>query len=124
LGNAAGPPEPVLFIMDEDVDQAVGAFLAGTHQVRYAVDIFGTQTQDKLIRHWATKNGAVIVTADNELARSCRQRRRAPLIHLKDLGTEELVRVAELLSVIEAEAAVQGSTLWLQIGSTQFVVGR
>jgi predicted nuclease of predicted toxin-antitoxin system len=114
----------VLFIIDEDVDQAVGAFLASTHQVRYAVDLFGTQTKDAVIRSWARANDAVIVTGDNELARSCRQRRRAALIHLKDLGTEELVRVASLLNVIEAEASIQGTGLWIQIGTTQFVVAR
>jgi predicted nuclease of predicted toxin-antitoxin system len=114
----------VLFVIDEDVDQAVGAFLAGTHQVRYATDLFGVQTKDNVIRAWARANGAVIITADNALARSCRQRRRSPLLHLRDLGTEELVRVAELLRVIETEASLLGARFWMQIGTTQYLVAR
>ena len=114
----------MLFVIDEDVDQAVGAFLSSRHRVEFAINLFGPQTRDELIRTWARAKGAVIVSADNEMARKCRQKRRAAILHLKDLGTDELTRVAELPPVIEAEAAIQGARLWLQIGSTQFVSAR
>lgn len=110
--------------MDEDVTGAVGTFLTSSHDVRLARDIFGPQTEDRLLVSWARAQGAVLVTADNRLARPLKQSHRCACLHLRDLYTAELDRVRELLPVIEAEHRMLGSNFWMQIGSSQYVVAR
>lgn len=112
------------FLIDEDVDRAVGDFLAAGHDVHHATDVFGVQTKDPNNVAWARPNGAVLVTGDNHLARSLRQKRTCACLHLHDLNTEELRRVTELMAVIEAEYSILEGRFWMQIGSELYTVGR
>lgn len=111
-------------LIDEDVDVRVGSLLAAAHEVDYARDVFGIQTVDTTNVAWCRAQGAVLVTADNELAKKLRGSRKCACLHLRDLKTRELDRVRELLAVIEAEAAIQGERFWLQIGPDSYLVGR
>lgn len=114
----------MIFLLDEDVDVAVGVYLSGTHDVRYARTLFGIQTKDDINVAYARAQTAVLVTGDKPLARTLRQSHKAACLHLFDLGTLELARVTELLPVIEAEHRLVGGRFWMQIGSTQYVVAR
>lgn len=111
--------------MDEDIDVAVGAYLAdGGHDVRYARRVFGPQTKDANNAAWARSQDAILVTGDVELARSLRQKHTAACLHLHDLGTHQLDRVRELLPVIESEATLMGPNFWMWIKRTHYQVER
>lgn len=112
------------FLIDEDVDVRVGSFLADSHDVDHARDVFGVQTVDVTNVAWARSQGAILVTGDGALARKLRGSRQCACLHLNDLKTHELDRVRELQSVIEAEAGLQGERFWMQIGSDMYHVGR
>lgn len=112
------------FLIDEDVDVRVGSFLADSHEVDHARNVFGVQTVDVTNVAWARAQAAILVTGDGSLARKLRGSRQCACLHLRDLKTHELDRVRELQPVIEAEAALQGERLWMQIGPDVYLVGR
>lgn len=112
------------YLIDEDIDIRVGALLAQDNEVRHARDVFGMQTHDATNVSWARAMSAILITADNALARSLKGSRRCGCLHLHDLRTRELDRVRELLGVIESEAAIQGERFWMQISAGSFLVGR
>jgi predicted nuclease of predicted toxin-antitoxin system len=115
----------VRFLLDEDIDVAVGAFLsAGGHDVRYARQLFGPQTKDANNAAWARSQGAILVTGDIPLAKSLRQRHTSACLHLHDLGTHQLDRVRTLMPVIEAEASLTGPNFWMWIKRTHYLVER
>lgn len=115
----------MLFLLDEDIDVAVGAFLsAGGHEVRYARQLFGPQTKDANNSAYARSQGAILVTGDKALARSIRQKRTAGCLHLHDLGTEQLDRVRTVMLVIESEAAIAGPNFWMWVKKTSYTVQR
>ncbi len=115
----------MLFLLDEDIDVAVGAYLsAGGHDVKYALQLFGPQTKDANNAAYARSQDAILVTGDKALARSIRQKHTAACLHLLDVGTEQLNRIATLLPIIESEAAIAGPNFWMLIKKTNYTVDR
>jgi predicted nuclease of predicted toxin-antitoxin system len=115
----------VLFLLDEDIDVAVGAYLAaGGHEVRYARQLFGPQTKDTNNAAYARSQDAILVTGDKALASSIRQKHTAACLHLLDLGTQQLDRVGMLLPIVESEAAIAGPNFWMLIKKTNYTVER
>jgi predicted nuclease of predicted toxin-antitoxin system len=114
----------VLFLIDEDVDVSVGAFLADRHEVRYVVSVLGSGTLDADVVAYARSEKAVLVTSDRPLAARLRQRKQCACLFLKDLGTNELNRVTQLRAVIEQELLVLGDAFWMQVSSTLYLVAR
>jgi len=113
------------FLIDEDVAVAVGSLLAdGDHEVSYARDVFGVQTQDDVNVSWAHGQQAILVTGDRFLATKLRGSRKCGCLHLLDLKTAELDRTRELLTVIETEVAIQQERFWMQITADMYHVGR
>ena len=102
----------------------VGRFLAERHAVDYAVEVFGPQTKDAALVSWAREHDQILVTADRSLAGKLRQNRRCACLYLKDLYTDELVRVTELLPVIESEATLAGARFYMQVSTALFLIGR
>jgi len=89
--------------MDEDVDVAVGSFLAGHHDVKYSVAAVGSGATDPVIRQYLRVQAPewrILVTADNEFAARCSQEgSRLPCLWLRGIGPIELDRVTALMDV-------------------------
>ncbi|MGH2464325.1 MAG: DUF5615 family PIN-like protein [Candidatus Limnocylindrales bacterium] len=112
------------FLIDEDVNVAVGTLLAdGGHEVSYATDVFGMQTLDDVNVSWARGQQAILVTGDRTLATKLRGSRKCGCLHLNDLKTAELDRTRELLPVIESEVAIQRERFWMQVSTNMYHVG-
>jgi len=115
----------VLLLIDEDIDRSVGDLLAGTHDVRYVLDVFGEGTKDPVVEQYMRAEHRLLVTGDKAFAGRLRQRdRRLPCLWLHDLVTEERSRVALLLDVIEREAQLAGDRFWMEIRAGSYLVER
>jgi predicted nuclease of predicted toxin-antitoxin system len=114
----------MLFLMDEDIDIAVAAFLERSHEVRHARSVFGPGSTDPDNVAYARAQGAVLLTGDRPLAARLVQTRACACLHLSDLGIEQLQRVTDLLGVVEAEYRLLGDRFWMQIRRDRYIVGR
>jgi hypothetical protein len=117
------------FLIDEDADVAVGAFLAAAHEVRFVTQILGPGTKDPDIMRYAEVEGLVLVTGDRLLANRIRQehrhqRRRIACLFLHGLYDAELGRTTSLISVIESEHALLGGNFWMEVGTDFYRVLR
>jgi predicted nuclease of predicted toxin-antitoxin system len=120
----------VRFLVDEDVDIAVGGMLANRgNDVRFVKQVLGGGSKDPVIRRYLRvmlrDEDVVLVTADNEFAGRCSQEgSRLPCVWLRDLVTEEYSRALELVEVIEGEAAIGGKRFFMEIRAKSYVVKR
>jgi len=115
----------VLLLINENVDHAVGMLLAATHDVRHVDQVLGPGVTDPVVEQYCRSQGAILVTGDASFARRLRQRdSQLACLWLHDLVTEERNRVAELLEVIEREAALSGPRFWMEIKSSSYTVER
>ena len=115
----------MLFLMDENVDHAVGVLLAATHDVRHTDQEVGPGQPDPVVERYARAEGCTVVTGDRSFALRLRsEARRLPCLWLHDLVTEERSRVATLLDVIEREWVLTGDRFWMEIRATRFTVER
>jgi predicted nuclease of predicted toxin-antitoxin system len=116
------------FLLDENVDRAVGGLIAAEHDVRYVTDSFGSGVSDPAIRSYlrsALKAGTILVTADRPFAQKCGQEgSRLPCLWLNGLGAQERDRFAELRDVVYREAALAGLRFFMEIRTKSFVVRR
>ena len=91
------------FLVDEDVDIAVGGLLANRgHDVGYVVQVLGSGAKDPIVRRLripASMKGVAVIlsTADNEFAARCGQKgSRLPCLWLRDLQALEFDRATDL----------------------------
>jgi predicted nuclease of predicted toxin-antitoxin system len=119
-----------VFLMDEDVDVAVGGVLINRgNDVRFVVQVLGGGSKDPVIRRYLRamlrQGGFVLVTADNEFAGRCKQPgSRLPCVWLRDLVTEEYARSLELADVMEREADLGGHGFFMEIRARSYIVMR
>jgi predicted nuclease of predicted toxin-antitoxin system len=114
----------VRVLIDEDIDVAVGRFLAIRHDVVLVTDVFPEETKDPTVVRYAEVDGRLLVTGDRPLANRLRQQRRIPLLFLHGLYDREVDRTEELMAVIEAEARLLPDRFWMEIGSDYYKVCR
>lgn len=115
----------MFFLIDEDVDHAVGDFLADRHEVRYVTEAVGEGAKDPVVEQYVRAHDAILITSDGPFAKRLRQRdRRLPCLWLRDLVTEERNRVALLSDVIEREAQLAGARFWMEIRTGSYHVER
>lgn len=117
------------FLIDEDVDIAVGGMLADRHEVRYVTQELGSGTKDPAVERYADTQRLVLVTGDRSMANRLHQDhlrdgRRVECLFLKALYDRESARVAALLDVIEAEHAILGPRFWMEIAESYYRVLR
>jgi hypothetical protein len=112
------------FLIDEDVDVAVGRLLASTHDVEYVQDIFPPATKDPVVVRYAEVTKRILVTGDRPEANRQRQTHKVPCLFLHNLYTLEMPRTSELLAVAEAEFALLGERFWMEIGPDYYKVTR
>lgn len=118
------------FLVDEDVDIAVGGMLAARgHDVRFVVDVLGSGAKDPIVRRYLRaelRTGVtVLVTADNEFAKRAGQTgSRLPCLWLRDLPAREYDRSLELCDVVEREGAVMGRRFFMEIRGDSYHVRR
>ncbi len=112
------------FLIDEDVDRAVGMLLASTHDVEYVQDVFPPATKDPAVVRYAQVTSRILVTGDKPEANRQRQARKVPCLFLHALYTLEMPRTSELLSVIEAEFSLLGDRFWMEVGTDFYKVTR
>lgn len=112
------------FLIDEDVDVAVGMFLASTHDVEHVQDVFPPNTKDPVVVRYAQATRRILVTGDRPEANRQRQQHKVPCLFLHGLYTAEMTRTSELLPVIEAESALLGERFWMEIAPDYYKVTR
>ncbi len=114
------------FLVDEDV-LSVRDVLGARHGVRSSVEVFGAGAKDPTIRQYLSTQDdpEVLVTGDNAFAAKCRQLgSRLPCLWLHDLHDQDLVRVTELLEVIEREGELLGPRFFMEIRLASYRVER
>jgi predicted nuclease of predicted toxin-antitoxin system len=118
------------FLVDEDVDIAVGGMLANRgHDVRYVVQVFGAGAKDPTVRVYLRamlrEGGTILITADNEFARRSGQKgSRLPCLWLRDLPAQEYDRAVELCDVIESEAEIMEDRFFMEVRGESYHVRR
>ena len=116
------------FLIDENVNSAIGAFFGREHDVKYVVDVLGSGAKDPTIARLLRtelRSGWILVTADKAFALKCGQEgSRLPCLFLRDLRAAELERCKELADVIVSEAAISGQRLFFEIRDKSFTVRR
>jgi predicted nuclease of predicted toxin-antitoxin system len=112
------------FLIDEDVDVAVGALLAPAHDVEYVKDVFPPATKDPVVVRYAQVERRVLVTGDRPESNRQRQQHKVPCLFLHGLYTLEMARTSELLAVIESEFALLGDRFWMEIATDYYKVTR
>lgn len=118
------------FLVDEDVDIAVGGMLANRgHKVAYVREVLGEGAKDPIVRRYLRATlrmtPIVLVTADNEFARRCGQEgSRLPCLWLRDLYAREHERAVTLVDVIEREVELLGAVFFMEIRSNSYHVRR
>ena len=92
--------------------------------MRAVADVLGPGTLDRDVIAYARAENAVLVTADRLLARRLRAGRQCRCLYLRDLGTAEVDRVAQLLPEVVLQERVLGERFWMSISREIFAVGR
>jgi hypothetical protein len=117
------------FLIDEDVDIAVGGWLDRRgHDVRYVVQELGSGSKDPTVRQYLrallAEQSTILITADNEFAGRCSQEgSRLPCLWLRDL-VNEFERVQLLADVIEREGRAGGPGFFMEIRAKAYIVKR
>jgi hypothetical protein len=120
------------FLMDENVDDAVGKYLSSLgHEVTYSRDVLNASAPDAMLLHLSLQFGLIVVTHDRDFKRLAKQvpqglvgavRRGAGRIQIAVSEDQAIARLAEIIDEIcvNYELALRKQRRFLaQISATQ-----